>query len=67
MKHIILFLLASLSMACIASEPQEPESSCPNKIIFLIGDGMGLSAVSTGFYYGDQPSVFTRFQEIGLQ
>lgn len=67
MKHIILFLFTGLSMAGIAAEPQAPGTRSPNKIIFLIGDGMGLSAVSTGFYYGDQPSVFTRFHEIGLQ
>lgn len=59
--------MASLTLACTASEKQEPESQKPNKIIFLIGDGMGLSAVSTGFYFGEQPSIFNRFREIGLQ
>lgn len=28
---------------------------------------MGLSEVTTGFYFGEQPSVFTRFHHIGLQ
>lgn len=28
---------------------------------------MGLSEVSTGFYYGEESSVFARFKEIGLQ
>jgi len=60
MKHILIFLLLSLTLTCSASEK-------PKKIILLIGDGMGLSAVSTGFYFGDQPSVFMRFQELGLQ
>jgi alkaline phosphatase len=67
MKHIILLLLAIGTLACTASEPQKAETTKPTNIIFLIGDGMGLSAVSTGFYFGDQPSVFKRFQEIGLQ
>ena len=67
MKHIVVLLMACFVLACNTSEASEPESKKPNKIIFLIGDGMGLSAVTTGFYYGDQPSVFTRFEEIGLQ
>ena len=67
MKNIFLLLMAFITLACTASEKSEPASKKPQKIIFLIGDGMGLSAVSTGFYYGDQPSVFKRFQEIGLQ
>ena len=67
MKNILFLLVAIVLMACTASVsgPNTPEQ--PSKIIFLIGDGMGLSAVTTGFYYGEQPSVFTRFQEIGLQ
>ena len=67
MRNIFILLLASLTLACTASEKPEPEAKKPNKIIFLIGDGMGLSAVSTGFYFGDQLSVFNRFHEIGLQ
>jgi len=67
MKNIFILLFTVLTLACTASDnnPSAPEK--PVNIIFLIGDGMGLSAVSTGFYFGDQPSVFTRFHEIGLQ
>lgn len=54
------------TLAC-TSQLEEKQNVQPTNIIFLIGDGMGLSAVSTGFYYGEQPSVFKRFQEIGLQ
>ena len=67
MKNIFLLLMVFVTLACTASNPQDSESKNPGNIIFLIGDGMGLSAVSTGFYFGDQPSVFKRFQEIGLQ
>lgn len=67
MKNIFLLLLVFITLACTASDKPGAGSGQPNKIILLIGDGMGLSAVSTGFYYGDQPSVFTRFHEIGLQ
>ncbi len=67
MKNILFLLLAIVTLACTASEKVQPEPEKPTNIIFLIGDGMGLSAVSTGFYFGDQPSVFKRFYEIGLQ
>ncbi len=72
MRNIFVLLLIVLPMACMAADhtPADTPPAVPEKplnIIFLIGDGMGLSAVSTGFYFGDQPSVFTRFREIGLQ
>jgi len=69
MKNIFVLVLTVIVISCTASvnSPAEPEVKKPTNIIFLIGDGMGLSAVSTGFYFGDQPSVFKRFQEIGLQ
>ena len=67
MKNIFILIVAIVLMDCTSSEYAQNKSEQPTKIIFLIGDGMGLSAVSTGFYYGEQPSVFTRFQEIGLQ
>ncbi len=69
MKNILFLLLAVIALSCTTSvnPTAEPEVNKPTNIIFLIGDGMGLSAVSTGFYFGDQPSVFKRFQEIGLQ
>ncbi len=68
MKYISLatLLLASLAFSsCQQSGSKAPET--PDKIIFLIGDGMGLSAVSTGFYFSEEPSQFKRFKHIGLQ
>ena len=35
-------------------------------IILLIGDGMGLAQVSTSYYFGTEPSQFSRFKHIGL-
>jgi len=67
MKKILVLLLGITLMACTTAESQQSPPEKPKQIILLIGDGMGLSAVSTGFYYGDQPSVFTRFTQIGLQ
>lgn len=67
MRNILFLLLAIATLSCTAQENIQVEPEKPANIIFLIGDGMGLSAVSTGFYFGDQPSVFERFNEIGLQ
>jgi len=38
----------------------------PLNVILLIGDGMGLSQVSAGYYFNDEPSSFSRFKYIGL-
>lgn len=38
----------------------------PKNIILLIGDGMGLSQVSSSLFFNDQPSNFERFSTIGL-
>ncbi|MGW8314027.1 MAG: alkaline phosphatase [Bacteroidales bacterium] len=66
MKRItILTLLLSVFMFTSAENGTKSNEK-PHRIIFLIGDGMGLSSVSTTFYFGDQPSVFTRFSEIGM-
>jgi len=67
MKKVLILFMGITLMACSTLESQESQAEKPRQIILLIGDGMGLSAVSTGFYYGDQPSVFKRFTQIGLQ
>jgi alkaline phosphatase len=43
----------------------EDSKKLPN-IILLIGDGMGLSQISSSFYFGDETPNFRRFTEIGL-
>jgi len=67
---VVIMLLGGLAFSCSSPEKEskapEKESKAPENIIFLIGDGMGLSAVSTTFYFGDQPPEFIRFHQIGL-
>jgi len=68
MKYISIatILLSTLAFtSCQQGTNEAPET--PDNIIFLIGDGMGLSAVSTGFYFQEEPSQFKRFKHIGLQ
>jgi alkaline phosphatase len=74
MKKVNFFfafaLLALFSFsACNTSisEPGQPGAmTTPKNIILLIGDGMGLTQVSTAFYYQEETSNFTRFKHIGL-
>lgn len=58
----LLFLLFQLSAhAQVASEIDRPRN-----IVLMLGDGMGLSQVSAGIYYQNQPSSFERFPVVGL-
>ncbi|MFO7668254.1 MAG: alkaline phosphatase [Bacteroidales bacterium] len=67
MKYSIAAVLLLATFACTSiqnSRDKTPET--PTNIIFLIGDGMGLSEVSTAFYFSEEPSQFNRFRHIGL-
>ncbi len=69
-KSVVWLVLMSLA-ACNTSAPpageQESDTrSHPKNIILLIGDGMGLSAASVPFYFGDAPSNFTRLPHVSL-
>lgn len=71
MKRVSAFLTIVLSLlitsACNRSVPAgSTKATPPRNIIVLIGDGMGLTQLSTSFYYNDQPSNFERFKHIGL-
>ena len=56
-KNIPAILLAALliTSSCGTREesPAEPTESAPPSVILLIGDGMGLSQVSSAFYFKD--------------
>ncbi|MEM1120043.1 MAG: alkaline phosphatase [Bacteroidota bacterium] len=43
-----------------------PEGQAPKNIILLVGDGMGVTQLSTSFYYNEKPSNFFRFKDLGL-
>ena len=64
LSAIILATLI-LSLSC-KSNIQTEQTIRPQNIILMIGDGMGLTQVSTSFYYNDKPSNFLRFKHIGL-
>lgn len=67
MRYLIISILALALVGCTSTNAVSQEEAKPKNIIFLIGDGMGVSAVSIGSYYGEQPTIFKEFRSIGLQ
>jgi len=67
MKLTLLgFLTILLLQTACNSDVKDKKSSNPVNIILLIGDGMGLSHVSTVYYFGEDSSSFDEFEAIGL-
>ena len=56
-----------LISACKSKEATKEEAQKkPKNVILLIGDGMGLSQISSSFYFGNEVSSFERFRQIGF-
>lgn len=70
MQVFRIFLTVSILLlvgACQTNKTVTTSSKArPKNVILLIGDGMGLTQVSTSFYFLDEPSSFARFKHIGL-
>jgi alkaline phosphatase len=72
MKSLIIIFTLTVLFSCKMNQtPQDlsnakTEETKPLNIILLIGDGMGLSQVSSAFYYSDSTPNFNRFKNIGL-
>ena len=65
----ILGVMVLLVTSCTTKETHETtkkESVNPKNIILLIGDGTGLSQISSSQFFNDQPSNYDRFKHIGL-
>lgn len=67
-KSIFYFLALVLAVGCNSAQNGVKHSSKkkPKRIIFLIGDGMGLTQISTMFLEKDNTSNFKRFKSIGF-
>lgn len=65
-KLLVLFAAVLIFQGCNNSYQQIAIRKKPKNVILLIGDGMGLTQMSTAFYYQDKTPSFTRFQHIGL-
>ena len=68
---LILRVLLSLSLILLLScnrpeAAQHVSGKRATNVILLIGDGMGLSQVSSSLFYGEGTPSFERFKQIGL-
>ncbi len=67
MKELkLLALLILTTTFSFGQEKEDAKADQPLNIILMIGDGMGLSQISAGIYFGDGPSSFERFPVVGL-
>lgn len=73
MIRITLTLFALYCVGILASCSQSPPTAPapsqpirPKNVILMIGDGMGVTQVSTAFYHGDTVPNFARFKVVGL-
>ena len=70
-RFLISTILLFLFLSCKEEKPDQtidfvPEKSKPLNIILMIGDGMGLSQISSTYFYGEKEPNFSRFSTIGL-
>ncbi|NNC95795.1 MAG: alkaline phosphatase [Chitinophagales bacterium] len=67
-KLIVGTISVLLFISCNTSNPPNKDvtTTTPKNLILLIGDGMGLSHVSSAFYFQDKEPNFKRFKTIGL-
>ena len=65
-KNLIYIILLATSFSCkaqIANEEAPPKSK---NVILLIGDGTGLSQISSAFFFKETSPNYARFKHIGL-
>ena len=66
----IAFAIVSIALAagCTGSQQggRATRQKAPKNIVFLIGDGMGLSQLSSAYFYGSGEPNFSRFKDLGL-
>ena len=63
----LLFVLASIILFSSCNQKKESNSKVlPKNVVLLIGDGTGLSQISSAFYYKKSAVNYARFPHIGL-
>jgi alkaline phosphatase len=65
-KSIIYLILFATSFTCAAQTSERELPLKAKNVILLIGDGTGLSQVSSAFYFKKTRPNYARFQHIGL-
>jgi alkaline phosphatase len=65
-KKIVLVCIATTFFACKSNTNTNKEEIVPKNVILLIGDGTGLSQISSAFYFKETSPNYARFKNIGL-
>ena len=65
-KKIILGCLVLILFTCKQKIHVNNEVIAPKNVILLIGDGTGLSQISSAFYFKETTPNYARFKHIGL-
>ncbi len=63
---VSVLLLVGSGITCAQNHSEPQGTPHPRNVILMIGDGMGLSQVSSPYYFSDEEPVFNRFKYIGL-
>ncbi|WP_299063782.1 alkaline phosphatase [uncultured Polaribacter sp.] len=65
-KHLLYLVLSTTIFSCKSINIKEKEPPLAKNVILLIGDGTGLSQISSAFYFKKTPTNYKRFKHIGL-
>ena len=65
-KHLFYIGLLVISFSCKAQKVTEKMPPKAKNVILLIGDGTGLSQISSAFYFKKTRPNYARFKHIGL-
>ncbi len=65
-KNILFLVLLVTSFSCKSQIAKEEVPPKAKNVILLIGDGTGLSQISSAFYFKKTRSNYARFKHIGL-
>lgn len=70
MKYFIILSLLLISFAgCTPKQGSDPETTAPERplnVILLIGDGMGVSQMTSAYFYKQTVPNIDRFNQVGL-
>lgn len=70
LKWVGLLSVLLILIGCTSEETDESplpiKKSLPLNIVFLVGDGMGLSQMSSAYFFGEGEPNFSRFPIVGL-
>ncbi|TLP71227.1 alkaline phosphatase [Maribacter sp. ACAM166] len=65
-KNMIYVVLLVISFSCKSQIAKEQEPPKAKNVILLVGDGTGLSQISSAFYFKKTRPNYARFKHIGL-